>query len=78
MNDIDKKEDILYVEETALAGPDRSKNEYLTSAMAAEADDLNMGVWLAVKTNKWAVFWSLMVSMTVVRRRVVILRYRIS
>jgi hypothetical protein len=39
----------------------------LAEAINAEHSDQNMGVWEAARKHKMAVFWSIMVSMTVVR-----------
>ena len=68
MNEIDKKEDLQHLETTlpAINHHDEHKDANLASAIAAEQEDLNQTVWQAVKANRWAVFWSIMVSMTVV------------
>lgn len=43
------------------------KNEdILAEAMIGEAVEHSMGVWEAVGTYKWAVFWSLAMSMCIV------------
>jgi hypothetical protein len=68
MSEIEKKEDLQHLETAlpAINHHDEHKDANLVSAMAAEQEDLNQTVWQAVKANRWAVFWSIMVSMTVV------------
>ncbi|WVR05526.1 hypothetical protein IAU60_002544 [Kwoniella sp. DSM 27419] len=65
----DDKGDVQHLEDTVgvLPSGEAAKNATLKAeAIAAEAADIEMGIWEAIRTHKSAVFWSLMVSMTVV------------
>lgn len=62
--DIDEKGHVEHIDytEDGRVGP-----AGLAEAINAEHSDRNMGVWEAARKHKMAVFWSIMVSMTVVR-----------
>jgi len=62
---IDDKHDVAHLEsqEDKVA---QNAAQNLSDAIAFEQADIHMGIWQAVRTYKMAVFWSLMVSMTVV------------
>jgi hypothetical protein len=60
---IDTKDDIEHVEAGGLGVSASSAKK---EAIHAEQADVNMGILEAIRTHKTAVFWSLMMSMTVV------------
>jgi len=64
--DLDTKDAILHVETAVLPHQNQQSKEDALGAISAEKAEAETTVLHALKTHRWAVFWSVMVSMTVV------------